>query len=74
MLFPSPPPPVVQQELNLIASLGILDDFGVTILPVQIRLCEQRLDIVKKVLHSSNTAYRRHEKVGRGAAGWLAGW
>lgn len=62
-LFPSPPPPTVQQELNLIASLGILDDFGLAFLPIQVRLSEERLDLVRNVLNSSAAAYRRHEKV-----------
>lgn len=63
-LFPSPPPPAAQQELNLIAALGILDDFGLSLLPVQVRLSKERLDLVRKVLGSSTAAYRRHEKVG----------
>ncbi len=59
----------MQQELNLVASLSLLDDFSVSMLPVQVRLCENRLDIVRAVLDSSPTAYRKHDKVGGGFSG-----
>ena len=36
-LFPTPTG-AVQYELNLIASLSLLDDFGVSILPLQVRI------------------------------------
>ena len=55
-------PPAIQSELNLIASLSLLDDFGVSILPVQVRLCENKLDIIRNVLDASHSAYK-HEKV-----------
>ena len=61
-LFPIPGPEV-QQELNLIASLSLLDDFHVNMLPVQVRLCENKLDIVRAVLDSSPSAYKKHDKV-----------
>lgn len=61
-LFQSPGP-TVQCELDLIASLSLLDDFHVSMLPVQVRLCENRLDIVRAVLDSTPTAYRKHSKV-----------
>ena len=56
-------PPAIQSELNLIASLSLLDDFGVNILPVQVRLCENKLDIIRNVLDGSHNAYKQHEKV-----------
>lgn len=56
-------PPAIQSELNLIASLSLLDDFGVSILPVQVRLCENKLDIIRNVLDASHSAYKQHEKV-----------
>lgn len=56
-------PPAIQSELNLIASLSLLDDFGVSILPVQVRLCENKLDIIRNVLDASHNAYKQHEKV-----------
>ena len=57
-LFPSPPPPEIRSELNLIASLALLDDFGIKMLPVQIRLCENKLDLIRNCLDSSPTAYK----------------
>ena len=53
----------IQSELNLIASLSLLDDFGINILPVQVRLCDNKLDIIRNVLDSSHGAYKRYEKV-----------
>lgn len=60
----SSPASEVQKELNLIASLALLDDFQVSMLPVQVRLCENKLDIVRSVLDSSPTAYKKYDKVG----------
>lgn len=57
------PGPEVQRELNLIASLSLLDDFHVSMLPVQVRLCENKLDIVRAVLDASPTSYKMHDKV-----------
>ena len=62
-LFPAPPPPAVQCELNLIASLSLLDDFSVSLLPVQVRLCENKLDMIRRVLDASATSYKRYDKV-----------
>ncbi|XP_064390924.1 NBAS subunit of NRZ tethering complex-like isoform X2 [Halichondria panicea] len=61
----SSPTAAVQTEWNLIASMGLLDDFGVNILPLQVRLTENKLDIVRNVLDSSPTAYRDYEKITR---------
>ena len=57
-LFPTPPPPEIRSELNLIASLALLDDFGIKMLPVQVRLCENKLDLIRSCLDSSPTAYK----------------
>ena len=57
-LFPTPPPPELRSELNLIASLSLLDDFGIKMLPVQVRLCENKLDLIRNCLDSSPTAYK----------------
>lgn len=63
-LFPYPGPRV-QSELDLIASLALLDDFQLPMLPVQVRLCENKLDIVRGLLDSSPSAYKKHDKVRR---------
>ena len=55
--------PEVQRELNLIASLSLLDDFKVNMLPVQVRLCENKLDVVRAILDSSPSAYKKYDKV-----------
>ena len=62
-LFGAPSPPAIQQESDLISSLFLLEEFGVTMLPVLVRLSENRLDIVRKALAASPTAYRKYDKV-----------
>ena len=57
-------PPVLQDELDLIASLAILDDFKVKLLPVQIRLSPNKLDIIQSIIKFSN-AYKQCDKVRR---------
>ena len=57
----------MQNELNLIASLALLDDFNVSMLPVQVRLSENKLDIVRSILDSSPTAYKSYFKVMNGS-------
>ncbi|XP_022105886.1 neuroblastoma-amplified sequence-like [Acanthaster planci] len=51
-------PPGVQEELDLIASLALLDDYNVSILPLQVRLCADRLELIQKVLSSMQSSYR----------------
>ncbi|XP_072167418.1 NBAS subunit of NRZ tethering complex-like [Diadema setosum] len=50
-------PPQIQEELDLIASLALLDDFSTPILPLQVRLCEDRLELVEKVINSSKSSF-----------------
>ena len=81
--------PDIISELNLIASLGILSDFGITILPVQgtssmlqygtllsssliVRLCDNKLDLIRQVLDSSATAYKKYIKVTQSNYCWLS--
>ncbi|XP_038071968.1 neuroblastoma-amplified sequence-like, partial [Patiria miniata] len=51
-------PPGVQEELDLIASLALLDDYNVSILPLQVRLCSDRLELVEKALSSMPSSYK----------------
>ncbi|XP_033634879.1 neuroblastoma-amplified sequence-like [Asterias rubens] len=51
-------PSGVQEELDLIASLALLDDYNVSILPLQVRLSANRLELVKTVLASMPSAYK----------------
>ena len=62
-LFPTPPPPEIRSELSLIASLALLDDFGIKMLPVQVRLCENKLDLIRSCLDSSSNAYKNVHEV-----------
>ncbi|XP_077988543.1 NBAS subunit of NRZ tethering complex-like [Glandiceps talaboti] len=56
-------PPSIQTEIDLIGALSLLDDFQVDILPLQVRLCEDRIDLVIKALQSSNTTYKQTSKL-----------
>uniref|UniRef100_A0A8C5AQW2 NBAS subunit of NRZ tethering complex n=1 Tax=Gadus morhua TaxID=8049 RepID=A0A8C5AQW2_GADMO len=52
-------PPAVQEELDLISALCQLEDFGVNILPLQVRLRSDRLSLVKECIAQCPTAYRQ---------------
>ena len=56
--------PQVQYQQNLISCVGLLQDMGVNILPVQVRLCTNPLVIVQSVLNSSSSSYKQRLKVG----------
>ncbi|XP_071954493.1 NBAS subunit of NRZ tethering complex-like isoform X2 [Antedon mediterranea] len=56
-------PDIIQQELDLVAALALLDDFKVPILPLQVRLCENYLDLVAEALRSSPNAYKDLRKL-----------
>ncbi|KAK7115948.1 NBAS subunit of NRZ tethering complex-like [Littorina saxatilis] len=61
LILDSPPP--VQEELDIIASLAILDDFSVSILPLQVRLSKNRLDLVRQAVASKPTNYKQSQKL-----------
>ncbi|XP_051908566.1 NBAS subunit of NRZ tethering complex isoform X1 [Hippocampus zosterae] len=52
-------PPAVQEELDLIDSLSLLHDFGVNILPLQVRLRSDRLTLVNECVTHCATAYKQ---------------
>ncbi|ESP01249.1 hypothetical protein LOTGIDRAFT_212786 [Lottia gigantea] len=56
-------PAIIQQELDLIASLALLDDFGVGVLPLQVRLHSDRLTLVKEAANTRPNAYKQSEKL-----------
>ncbi|XP_072038105.1 NBAS subunit of NRZ tethering complex-like [Amphiura filiformis] len=56
-------PSSIQEELDLIASLALLDDFNVSILPLQVRLCKNRLELIEKVLKSSPNSYKQSHRL-----------
>ncbi|XP_062981250.1 NBAS subunit of NRZ tethering complex [Elgaria multicarinata webbii] len=56
-------PPVVQEELDLIRALSYLEEFGVKILPLQVRLCSDRLSLIKECLLQLPTNYKQSAKL-----------
>ncbi|KAM4772461.1 NBAS subunit of NRZ tethering complex [Rhinophrynus dorsalis] len=56
-------PSVIQEELDLIRSLGYLEEFGVKILPLQVRLCSNRLSLIKKCITQCPTSYKQSAKL-----------
>ncbi|XP_053141424.1 NBAS subunit of NRZ tethering complex isoform X2 [Hemicordylus capensis] len=56
-------PPVVQEELDLIRGLSYLEEFGVKILPLQVRLCSDRLSLIKECLSQLPANYKQSAKL-----------
>ncbi|XP_071447202.1 NBAS subunit of NRZ tethering complex-like [Hetaerina americana] len=49
----------IEEELDLIEALHILSEFGVKMLPLQVRLFSNRIKLVENCLHSNPDAYKR---------------
>lgn len=58
-------PAVVQAELDLIAAISLLDDFGVLLLPAKLRLHKDRFLLVSQAVNSSPTAYKNSKQLFR---------
>ncbi|XP_052240269.1 NBAS subunit of NRZ tethering complex-like isoform X2 [Dreissena polymorpha] len=56
-------PPGIQEELDLIAALAVLDDFGLTVLPLQVRLSKDRLALVEQIVITNTSAYQHKQKL-----------
>ncbi|XP_075779590.1 NBAS subunit of NRZ tethering complex isoform X4 [Pelodiscus sinensis] len=56
-------PSAVQEELDLVRALNYLDEFGVTILPLQVRLCSDRLSLIKDCISQLPTNYKQSAKI-----------
>ncbi|XP_072794287.1 NBAS subunit of NRZ tethering complex [Vicugna pacos] len=56
-------PAAVEEELDLIQALGCLEEFGVKILPLQVRLCSDRIGLIKECISQSPTCYRQSTKL-----------
>ncbi|XP_078503906.1 NBAS subunit of NRZ tethering complex isoform X3 [Lissotriton helveticus] len=56
-------PSPIQEELDLIRALGFLDEFGVKILPLQVRLCTDRLSLIKKCIAQCPANYKQSTKL-----------
>ncbi|XP_027711429.1 neuroblastoma-amplified sequence isoform X1 [Vombatus ursinus] len=56
-------PRAVQEELDLIRALGYLEEFGVKSLPLQVRLCPDRLSIIEECIAQAPTCYKQSAKL-----------
>ncbi|BFY98427.1 hypothetical protein BsWGS_01467 [Bradybaena similaris] len=61
LILDSPQP--IQEELDLIASLALLDEFGVPVLPLQVRLSKNRLELVAKAVTTKPTSYKQTQRL-----------
>uniref|UniRef100_A0AAR2M583 Neuroblastoma-amplified sequence N-terminal domain-containing protein n=1 Tax=Pygocentrus nattereri TaxID=42514 RepID=A0AAR2M583_PYGNA len=52
-------PPLIQEELDLINTLSRLEHFGVKVLPLQVRLRDDRLSLIKECISQCLTAYKQ---------------
>ncbi|KAF7694273.1 hypothetical protein HF521_008026 [Silurus meridionalis] len=52
-------PPSIQEELDLISALSRLEEFGVKVLPLQVRLRDDRLSLIKECVSQCSTAYKQ---------------
>ncbi|XP_036438220.1 neuroblastoma-amplified sequence isoform X2 [Colossoma macropomum] len=52
-------PPPIQEELDLISALSRLEHFGVKVLPLQVRLRDDRLSLIKECILQCPTAYKQ---------------
>ncbi|GAB6018741.1 hypothetical protein CHUAL_000414 [Chamberlinius hualienensis] len=53
----------VSSELDLIDSLKILNYFGVELLPFKVRMCANRLDLIRNIFETDPSAYREARKL-----------
>ncbi|XP_053405478.1 NBAS subunit of NRZ tethering complex-like [Mercenaria mercenaria] len=56
-------PPVIQEEHDLISSLSVLEDFGVKVLPLQVRLSKDRLELVQQAVDCKPASYTQKQKL-----------
>ncbi|XP_068083289.1 NBAS subunit of NRZ tethering complex [Anabrus simplex] len=53
----------IQENLDLIASLQMLNDFGLTMLPLHVRQCSDRMRLVEACIRKKSTAYRNSQRL-----------
>lgn len=56
-------PSSIEKELDLISSVSLLQDFHVYILPLQVRLCEDRISLVQEALLKNDKNYKKSQKL-----------
>ncbi|KAG8254247.1 hypothetical protein J6590_011944 [Homalodisca vitripennis] len=55
--------PEIQEEKDLITALQLLNEFKINLLPLQVRLCTERMRLIESCLMSRPTAYKDHHKL-----------
>ncbi|CAD6224651.1 GSCOCG00005485001-RA-CDS [Cotesia congregata] len=55
--------PLIQEEYDLINSLQILNEFNINILPLQVRLCQDKLKLIESCLTNKRNAYKRQQRL-----------
>jgi hypothetical protein len=58
-----PPSPAVNDEISLVNAVAILADYGVPLLPLQVRLHKNRLQLLELVLRTNPKAYLDSSKL-----------
>ncbi len=56
-------PKEIAEELDLIESIALLGGFGVNMLPIQVRMCKDRLELVQKALDAKPFTYMNSQRV-----------
>lgn len=56
-------PSSIEMELDLISSLSLLQEFNVSILPLQVRLCSERITLINQALKNKGNAYKNVQKL-----------
>ncbi|GIY81302.1 neuroblastoma-amplified sequence [Caerostris extrusa] len=56
-------PASIEEEFDLISSVSLLKEFSVDILPLQVRLYENRMAIVKEALQKKEKNYKKSHKI-----------
>ncbi|KAG8524784.1 Neuroblastoma-amplified sequence [Galemys pyrenaicus] len=56
-------PAAIQEELDLIQALGCLEEFGVKILPLQVRLRSDRISLIKECICQFPMCYKQSSKL-----------
>ncbi|XP_046481059.1 NBAS subunit of NRZ tethering complex [Neodiprion pinetum] len=55
--------PAIKEEYELISSLQILNDFNVNVLPLQVRLSQDRIKLIESCLNNQEDAYKSTQRL-----------
>jgi len=53
----------IKEEYDLIKSLQILNEFNISILPLQVRLTVDRLTLIEQCLNNQKDAYKNRQRL-----------